>query len=209
MLSTCHQRSGHYASERLHRGRSFFSLALLVIAVGCDVAPTPVQSSQTPSPQETQPLPAPLPAQPSATQFIAKVIGVIDGDTIDVLTDEKQTIRIRFASIDAPERGQPFGNNAKQFVSDAVFGKMIGINETDRDSYGRMVADLYIDGHWLNGALVEAGLAWHYLRFSDDPVLAAAQRDAQTNLRGLWSDPRHVPPWDWRKLSKEQRDTLR
>ncbi|MEO2018936.1 MAG: hypothetical protein ABGZ53_31705 [Fuerstiella sp.] len=35
----------------------------------------------------------------------------MDGDTIDVLTDDKETIRLRFNGIDTPERGQPFGNN--------------------------------------------------------------------------------------------------
>ena len=53
-----------------------------------------------------------------------KVIKIVDGDTIDVLTDDQETIRLRFNGIDTPERGQPFGNNATKFVSDTVGGKM-------------------------------------------------------------------------------------
>ena len=204
MLSTCHQRSGHYASDRLHWRRSFFSLALLLTAAGCD-APTAID----PTLEQTQPVLEPLPGP--APGFTAKVIGIIDGYTVDVLLKNKTTIRLRFNAIDAPERGQPFGNNAKRFVSDQIFSQQIRIVDHGVDSYGRMIADLYRDGETisLNAALVHAGLAWHYTKYSDDPNLAAFQIDAATNKRGLWSDPRYVAPWDWRKLSKAERDLLR
>ncbi|MEO1980099.1 MAG: hypothetical protein ABGZ24_06260, partial [Fuerstiella sp.] len=62
---------------------------------------------------------------PEAAQTLYKVIKIVEGDTIDVLTDDKETIRLRFQGIDTPERGQPFGNNATEFVRDTVGGKMI------------------------------------------------------------------------------------
>ena len=64
-----------------------------------------------------------------AVQTLFKVIKVVDGDTIDVLTDDKETIRLRFNGIDTPERGQPFGNDATKFVSDTVGGKVIPFQE--------------------------------------------------------------------------------
>ena len=42
------------------------------------------------------------------------VVGISDGDTISVLTTDKQLLRIRVAWIDAPEMGQAFGYRAKQ-----------------------------------------------------------------------------------------------
>ena len=51
------------------------------------------------------------PDQP-ADEFTGKVIKVVDGDTIDVLTDDKEKLRIRFSGIDTPERGQPYGNTS-------------------------------------------------------------------------------------------------
>lgn len=57
--------------------------------------------------------------------------------------------------------------------------------------------------------LVRAGLAWHYKHDSDDVDLAAAEVSARTDELGLWSDSRHVAPWDWQKLSKAERDRLR
>lgn len=186
MLSTNQQSLGHYAIARFALSRGVFFLAIAAIT-GCD--------PQTPS------------SAPAG--FTAKVVGITDGDTIDVLLDDKTTQRLRLNGIDAPERGQPFGNNAKQFLSDRIGGQLIQITPLDTDRYGRTIAELNHNHERITLALVRQGLAWHYVRYSDDPDLDAAQREAQANARGLWSDPRHVPPWEWRKLSKEERDQLR
>ena len=53
-----------------------------------------------------------------------KVIGVKDGDTVELLMNGKPHV-VRLSNIDCPEKKQPFGNNAKQFVSDLCFGKMV------------------------------------------------------------------------------------
>lgn len=141
-----------------------------------------------------------------------KVIGVSDGDTIDVLTSANEKIRLRLSAVDCPETGQPFGANAKKFVSERVGGRMVRVVETDRDRYGRIVAEVY-DGSrvTLNVALVEAGLAWHYKQYAADRTdIAAAEQQARSQLRGLWGGShRPVAPWNWRKLSKVERDRYR
>ena len=152
--------------------------------------------------------PAPVPAE----GFIAKVIGISDGDTCDVLTADRKTIRLRWNAIDAPETGQPFGNNAKQWVSDRIGGKMVRVVELDRDRYGRIVAEIYeADGTSVNVELVRAGLAWHYRQYAPSRNgVAAAEKEARANLRGLWAGSHQVfPPWDWRRLSKLERDRFR
>ena len=52
----------------------------------------------------------------SAADFSGRVVGISDGDTITVL-HKGQGEKIRLYGIDAPEKGQAFGNRAKQFVS--------------------------------------------------------------------------------------------
>ena len=59
--------------------------------------------------------------------------------------------------------------------------------------------------------LVEQGLAWHYVKYLENENLTrleeiAREEIAREEKRGLWADKRHVAAWDWRKLSKEQRD---
>jgi inner membrane protein len=129
-----------------------------------------------------------------------KVIGIKDGDTIEVLDDSsKTTFVIRLAHVDCPERSQAFGNRAKQFTSEFCFGKQITFQQTDTDRYGRTVAEIFVEGTSLNLALVEAGFAWHYKKYSNEQRYSDAETAARAAKTGLWIDPNPTPPWDYRK----------
>lgn len=130
-------------------------------------------------------------------RFSARVVGVADGDTITVLRNEQQ-IRIRLDGIDCPEGGQAFSNRAKQFTSTLVFSREVTISPRDVDRYGRTVARVYVDNKDVSLELVKAGMAWHYKRYSSDPVLAQAEIDARNAKAGLWADPHAIAPWEWR-----------
>ena len=127
-----------------------------------------------------------------------KVVGVSDGDTITVMHQGKGE-RIRLYGIDCPEKRQAFGKKAKQFTSKMVFGKNVEVRPVTTDRYGRTIAWIYIDGACLNEALLKAGLAWHYKRYSSDRHLADLEIVARHGKAGLWSDPYSVPPWDFRR----------
>jgi micrococcal nuclease len=60
-----------------------------------------------------------------AAVITARVIGVRDGDTIKVLSPDKQQTKIRLDSIDAPEINQDFGHASKKYLSNLVFKKDI------------------------------------------------------------------------------------
>ena len=124
-------------------------------------------------------------------------MGVTDGDTVSVMRDGR-SVRVRLDGIDAPERGQDFGQRAKQFTSDMTFGKDAVIEVRDIDRYGRLVARVYVGGDDVSLALVQAGLAWHYTKYSRDPKLAEAQATAKSVKLGLWSHSDPIPPWDFR-----------
>lgn len=66
----------------------------------------------------------------------------------------------------------------------------------DKDRYGRTVGKVVLpDGAVLNHALVEAGLAWHYVQYApDDKTLAALEKAAREAHVGLWGDPTPIPP---------------
>lgn len=138
-----------------------------------------------------------------AAEFEAEVIGVMDGDTIKVLTSDKREIKIRFEHIDAPEKKQPFGQVCKGMLSDMIFGKTVFVRSQKRpDRYGRMIAEVFMceaSKDSVNMAMVRQGCAWHYKAFSKDSTYAEAERIAKESKAGLWKDESPVAPWNWRK----------
>lgn len=56
-----------------------------------------------------------------AETILGRVVGVSDGDTITVLTRQHKQIKVRLASIDAPEMAHPFGQRSKESLSGLCF----------------------------------------------------------------------------------------
>ena len=127
-----------------------------------------------------------------------KIIGIIDGDTVEIIDSNYQTNKVRLAHIDCPEKRQAFGKAAKKFASDFCYMKMGTVEVTDTDKYGRLVGIIRIGGKELNLALVQNGLAWHFKKYSKDQKYARAENLARDLKLGLWSQPAPTPPWQFR-----------
>jgi len=138
-----------------------------------------------------------------------RCVGVTDGDTIKVLTAAKQQIRVRIAFVDAPEKGQAFGQRAKAAMSELVFDKDVELLPHSIDRYGRLVARVIVEDQDAGLELLKQGLCWVYdeyigrARIDIEAGYRAAQAAAQSDKLGLWQDPDPVPPWEWRKGEKE------
>lgn len=133
--------------------------------------------------------------------LVGKVVAVSDGDSITLLTDDLNQVKIRLEGIDAPEFTQDFGTQAKKALSAKVFQKRIRIHRRGEDRYGRTLGYLFVGDEWINKSMVELGMAWHYKQYSSDPELAQAEIDARNKKVGVWSHPDPVPPWDYRHRS--------
>ncbi|MEP6890865.1 MAG: thermonuclease family protein [Nitrospirota bacterium] len=70
-----------------------------------------------------------------------KDIGVLDGDTLEVIRRQRPE-RIRLSGIDCPEKGQAYGQKAKQAASELVYGKEVTLETHGLDKYGRTLADV-------------------------------------------------------------------
>lgn len=152
--------------------------------------------------------------------LLGLVVGISDGDTLTVLTPEKQEVRVRLAEIDAPEKRQAFGQRSKQSLSDLCYQKQAKLQVVDTDRYGRAVArvkcgvttrchlvvspsSVACGGTDANAAQVQAGMAWAYTRYLEPgSAMPALQDEARTARRGLWADPSPVPPWEFRKARR-------
>jgi endonuclease YncB( thermonuclease family) len=127
------------------------------------------------------------------------VVSVHDGDTITVLVDRKQ-VKVRLTDIDAPELGQPFGKNSRQSLAELCFGKTASLDVRGQDRYKRTIARVTCDGLDVNAEQVRRGYAWTYTRYAPKgSPLHAIQLAARSEHRGLWADPKSIPPWEWRR----------
>ena len=133
--------------------------------------------------------------------YEGKVVKIADGDTLTLLL-EKTQYKIRLAQIDTPEKGQPYGQKAKQALGNMVFNKLIKVKIETIDRYGRYVADIYLDKKHVNAELVKAGAAWVYRKYSNNKVLILLEQDAKKNKIGLWGmqEDQIMAPWEWRKF---------
>jgi micrococcal nuclease len=145
---------------------------------------------------------AALALRSQGAEFRVNVIGIVDGDTIEVLHNGRPE-RVRLVGIDSPERNQAFGSRARQFTGKQVFRQIVTVRSAGSDPYGRTLGEVILpDGRSLNRELVANGLAWHYRRFSADRELARLEEEARAARRGLWSDPHAIPPWEFRRRGK-------
>lgn len=130
----------------------------------------------------------------------AKIVGVTDGDTIKVMVDTRE-MKVRLYGIDAPEKGQPYGQASTTVMKHLTTGRNITVRTMDQDRYGRTVALVYADGICVNEAMVRSGNAWLYQQYCTASFCSEwmqYQIEAKAAHKGLWQDSNPTPPWDWR-----------
>lgn len=164
------------------------------------VAPIPVATpaAPVPIPVTTASLPGTPPSSNASSNVHAwKVVAVYDGDTITCVDENNQQQRVRLAGIDAPESGQDFGKQARDALAGMVFGRTVQVVDDGRDTVGRWLGRLSVDGIDVNRRMIATGMAWNSPD-SHDESFAAAETLARTGGLGLWSQPNPVPPADYR-----------
>jgi len=139
-------------------------------------------------------------------EITSSSVQVIDGDSLVIHGQH-----IRLHGIDAPETEQTCldvnarfwdcGKAATAHLKTIVAGKIVTCIPVDRDVYGRTVATCSVDDIDLGGAMVSAGLAIDYDRFSRGRY-RAAENEARAAGRGIWSG-KFVSPKQWRAERKK------
>lgn len=133
-----------------------------------------------------------------ASLLVCLVVGITDGDTLQARCAD-QTLKVRLAEIDAPERGQAYGTRSRQHLAELCFGKPAELRAQATDRYGRTVARVACDGVDSSAEQVRAGMAWVFDRYATDRSLYALQDAARNARRGVWANAEPVPPWQWRR----------
>jgi len=134
--------------------------------------------------------------EPAPAGETARVVRIVDGDTIDVAI-AGETYRVRYIGIDAPESVRPdspvewMGPEASEANRRLVEGKTVrlerDVSETDR--FGRLLRYVWVGDVMINAELVRLGYANAGAYPPDvkyQEVLRRAEREARDAGRGLW-----------------------
>jgi micrococcal nuclease len=146
--------------------------------------------------QATAP-PATLPEDVEA----ARVVNVVDGDTVDVRVGGREE-RVRLIGIDTPETVHPrqpvmcYGREASQRAEALLQGQTVFLeadpSQDSRDRFGRLLRFVWLeDGRMVNQVLVAEGYAFEYtydLPYRYQREFRAAERAAREAGLGLWSE---------------------
>jgi micrococcal nuclease len=146
--------------------------------------------------------PTQVPAASRGARLAGRVRYVFDGDTLSLVANDR-IWRVRLEGIDAPEHDQPFGQHARDALVQLCDGKSVEVWIKGRDSYDRLLGDVYRDKIWINGQLVRSGFAWQWSRGRQAERLDKLQREARRARRGLWAEPDPVAPWEFRRRQRE------
>ncbi len=121
-----------------------------------------------------------------------RVVDVVDGDTVKILTGSGRIVTVRLAGIDAPEKNQDFGMAAKASLSAMILNRVVSCSSTKMDRYGRMIGKLDLDGTDVNLQMVKSCMAWHYKEYereqngADRALYAQAESAGRAAGCGLW-----------------------
>ena len=145
--------------------------------------------------------------------FTAKVLRVVDGDTVHVVNKAGKKFKVRLTGIDAPEKNQPYGLASTYKLTEMLINKWVLLKSKPNngniysiDRYNRVLAKVIYDGRDINLFQVSSGYAWHFKRYQkqqsplDRELYSEAELNAQKNKLGLWGEKNPVAPWKWRKI---------
>ena len=124
--------------------------------------------------------------------FTAKVVRVVDGDTVHVVNKSGKKFKVRLTGIDAPEQNQPYGLASTYHLKEVLIDKWVLLKSKPKngnlysvDRYNRVLAKLILDGNDVNFLQVSSGYAWHFKRYqkqqspSDRELYSQAELNAK------------------------------
>jgi micrococcal nuclease len=128
------------------------------------------------------------------------VTRVSDGDTLWVKVGEAKPIKLRLQGIDAPERCQLWGVQAKAALEAKVLHQRVRITTRAKDDYQRTLGNVFLGSADVSAWLVSQGHAWSYRYRRSLGPYAEEEQQARAARRGLFSLGDPMQPRVFRQL---------
>lgn len=112
---------------------------------------------------------------------------------------------ILIRGVDTPKPGQPFYNEAREFLTKSVRGKTARLEIVGRDELMCEFADVFVlpknEGDLekdMGLELIKAGLGWYDgMEFDKADEYREAEKEARFKRAGLWVQENPVAPWEF------------
>ncbi len=151
-----------------------------------------------------------------AEEIPGTVLFWIDGDTCELLANSGEKIRVRLWLVDAPEKSQPMGQDATRYVKyhpDVGEKKRVVLDKITTDRYKRTIGQLRgeKEKEYCTADLLSSGYFWFYVpamknRPREAEVLKSIFDTTKAAKKGIFKYESSVPPWEWRRMSKVERE---
>jgi len=158
-------------------------LAALPLVLGLAAVPAMVQARNA--------------TPPAALQGV--VSPVVDGNTLVVTPAGAAPVMIHLRDIDAPGLCQAWGEEARRALSEWALNRFASVRTGGRDSAGRVVGVVFVEGVNLNQRMVEEGHAWSVRTRWDQGPMVRQERMAHSLGRGLHGVAGSIMPRDFRR----------
>lgn len=128
----------------------------------------------------------------------AVVTYVGDGDGAKLRKEDGSTLDCRIDRIDAPEvahgkygkKGQPYGDEARKTLQELIENKEVTVRVAQpapSKNYDRSLCQIEVEGKDVSTEMIQAGAAWLYRRYANDPAMGKLESEARAARRGLWN----------------------
>ena len=135
-----------------------------------------------------------------AATFRATVTWVTDGDTLRVRpVGTQDTVPLRLLDLDAPEKCQPFGPEARDALRRRLLHETVQVRTEGTDGYGRQLARVEHGGEDVGRWLVRNGYAWSMRFHGRSGPYGALEAQARREGKGLWAAPTALDPRKFRQ----------
>lgn len=153
------------------------------------------------------------------------IIGVPDGDTLCIKTENNELKKVRMQGTDAPENDQLDGEWSGQQLRQISLNQEVTVYSGREDQYGRLLGYAEItplihdecteqqnDKLQLNEYMLCKGGSWYYVRYENSftpenkQLWTDANKKAKELKVGIWKsdDSLLIPPWEWRQTHKPE-----
>ena len=136
------------------------------------------------------------------------IINVVDGDTVYILNNNHEKLKVRLHHIDAPELDQSYGKESKFILEQLILNKKVTVICDKKDKYKRLLGVISLDEVDVNLEMIKAGAAWHFKKYAKfdqakEQYQIYDENEHQAKLKkiGLWKE-KAISPWLWRKNKK-------